>query len=135
MIKRVKKKEFLLNFVMKKNKMAPLKPSLREKKRYVAFEIISEKPLLDFKKVSASIWQSILSYLGSYGAANAGVWILSDKYNPETQRGLLRVNRKEVEKLKGSFVFIDNIDGTKVIVRSLGVSGILKKAESKYLNI
>lgn len=120
---------------MKKNKMAPLKPSLREKKRYIAFEIISEKPMPEFRKISGSIWQGLLSYLGSYGAAKAGVWILHDKYNPETQRGLLRVSRKEVEKVKGAFVLIDNIDNIPVIIRSIGVSGILKKAESKYLNI
>jgi len=120
---------------MKKNKMAPLMPSLREKKRYIAFEVISEKPIPEFKKVSSSLWEGILSYLGSYGTAKAGVWILHDKYDPERQRGIIRISRKEVEKVKGSFVLIDNIDNIPVIIRSLGVSGILKKAESKYLNM
>ena len=109
-------------------------PSLREKKRYIAFEIISEKPIIEFSKVSSAIWDSCLSYLGTLGVSKAGIWILPDKYSAESQRGLIRVSRKEVDKVKAAFITIRQVDGQDVIVRSLGVSGILNKAEQKYLN-
>lgn len=115
-------------------KFAALMPSLREKKRYIAFEIISEKPVYDFSSVYSAIWDSCLSYLGTLGVSKAGIWILPDKYSSETQRGLIRVSRKEVDNVKAAFITIRQIGSQDVIVRSLGVSGILDKAQQKYLN-
>ncbi|MFH1053334.1 MAG: Rpp14/Pop5 family protein [Candidatus Woesearchaeota archaeon] len=118
-----------------KSRLKPLLPSLREKKRYLAFEIISKKPINDFKIVSQSLWSSFLEYLGKFGVSKAGLWILPDKYDAKNQRGLIRVNNKEVDSLKSALIMIKEIQGQDVIIRSVGVSGILKKAENRYLNI
>ncbi|MFH1316230.1 MAG: Rpp14/Pop5 family protein [Candidatus Woesearchaeota archaeon] len=118
-----------------KGRLKPLLPSLREKKRYLAFEIISKNPINDFKLVSISLWDSFLDYLGKFGVSKAGLWILPDKYNAKNQRGMIRVNNKEIDNLKSALIMVKNIQGQDVIVRSVGVSGILKKAENRYLNI
>ena len=65
--------------------------------------------------------------------AKAGVWVLGDKYNQKTQKGLIRVNNKYVDELKASLSLVSKINNKDVLVRTLGVSGILKKAENKYL--
>ncbi len=109
-------------------KIKPILPSLREKKRYLAFEIISKKKIDSFSSVSKAIWQSMLSYLGEKGAAKAGIWLLSDKYHTTKQRGLIKVGHKSVNDLKASLALLNQIEGEQVIVRSLGVSGILNKA-------
>ena len=106
--------------------MKSLLPSLKERKRYLAFEVMS-KDNTRFSVVSKAVWSSILSFIGIKGAAKAGIWLLSDKY--KNNKGLIRVGHKYVDDLKASLALIKNIDSEDVIVRSLGVSGILNKAE------
>lgn len=109
-------------------RIKPILPSLRERKRFLAFEIASESKIRDFSSISKAVWDSVLSFLGELGAADAGIWLLNDKYDPKTQRGLIRVGHRHVDHLKACLAMISTIDRQPVIVRSLGVSGILKKA-------
>jgi ribonuclease P/MRP protein subunit POP5 len=118
---------------MVKSKLKPLLPTLKEKKRYLAFEIISNNKIKSFSKVFEAIWQSFLEFLGLLGASRAGILILPDKWNNINQRGIIRVNNKYLEHLKASLLFVQEIENNDVIIRTLGVSGILKKATNKYL--
>ncbi|MBD3304289.1 hypothetical protein GF343_04020 [Candidatus Woesearchaeota archaeon] len=110
-------------------KIKPVLPSLREKKRYLAFEIISKEPIKDFSDVSRAVWKALLDLSGVLGAAKAGIWLLSDKFYKDKQKGLIKVNHRNVDLLKSALCTIRQINGTDVIVRSVGLSGILKKAE------
>ena len=74
-----------------------------------------------------------LELVGNLGVAEAGIQILKEKWNPNMQRGLIRVNNKHVDKLKSALTFIEKINNKEAIVKSVGVSGILNKAEEKYL--
>ncbi len=103
-------------------------PSLREKKRYLAFEIISKSKIKGFSAVSSAIWSNSLSFMGELGAAKAGIWLLPDKYNEKTQRGIIKVSNKHVNELKAALALIKEIDNNEVIVRSIIVSGMLNKA-------
>ena len=107
--------------------------SLRERKRYLAFEILSNGNMDNFDAVSSAIWDSSLQFLGELGAAQAGIMILEDKYTQHLKRGLIRVNNKHVNHLKSALMLINNINNQDVVVKSVGVSGILKKAEKRYL--
>jgi len=109
--------------------MKPLLPSLREKKRYLVFEVISQKKLN--RMPAEAIKQAMLNLTGELGLAGAGM-IFLDKWNTNMQRGLVRINHKYVDKLRASLCFIDKIEDKEVIFKSVGVSGMLKKAE-KYL--
>jgi RNase P/RNase MRP subunit POP5 len=112
------------NGAKKFHKTNPLKPTMREDKRYVAFEIMSEKPLAyDADRVLIA---KINSLLGVFESAAAG--ILRVKYNQKNQRGLLRIGRKYVDKLRVCFVMIKELSNQKVLVRTLRVSGMLNKA-------
>jgi ribonuclease P/MRP protein subunit POP5 len=102
-------------------------PTLKERKRYLAFEIISDVPVNDPKAVSKAIWEKVLQFMGEFSAAKAGVWILAERF--KNQRGLIRVNYKYVDMLKASLMLVDNIENHRVIVCSRGVSGTIKKAE------
>lgn len=109
-------------------KIKAILPSLREKKRYLAFGILSKGRIKDFSSVSDAIWHGMLSFNGTRGAAQAGIWVLPEKYNTAAQKGIIRVNHKQVDCLKAGLAAIQEIDSMPVIVRSLGVSGSLKKA-------
>ncbi|MEM4247016.1 MAG: Rpp14/Pop5 family protein [Candidatus Woesearchaeota archaeon] len=112
-------------------KIKAILPSLREKKRYLAFEIISKNKIKAFSGVSKAIWQGMLSFTGTKGVAQAGILLLPEKYNAVLQKGIVRVSHKHVDDLKAGLATITEIDSTPVIVRSIGVSGSLKKA-TKY---
>ena len=114
------------------SKIKPLLPSLRERKRYVVYEVISKKKTKESQAADA-ILQACQSFFGDMGMAQAGILMLHDKYNEEHQQGILRVNNKMVDHVKGALCFVKEIDGEEVIVRSKGVSGILKKAQSKFM--
>ncbi|MBW3003419.1 hypothetical protein KY328_03230 [Candidatus Woesearchaeota archaeon] len=116
-------------FKMIKAKMKPLKPSLKEKKRYLVFEIVS-KTKFDFADVVTAVRKEFSRFLGELGMAKAGIAFLPDKW--KANRGIIRLNHDMVDHVKASLTMVKDINGVEVIVKSVGVSGILKKAESKW---
>lgn len=114
-------------------KIKPVLPSLRGKKRYLVFEIISENKIDNLNDISDSILGSCQKFFGEMGMAKAGLLMLNDKYNKEKQKGIIKVDNKMVDNLKAALCFVKEIGDKKVIVKSVGVSGILKKAQEKFI--
>jgi ribonuclease P/MRP protein subunit POP5 len=112
--------------------MKPLLPSLKEKKRYVVFGILADTTVRDSDAYSA-IKESMHQFVGDKGMAMAGVQFIHEKWNSQKQRGIIRVTHTSVDDLRASFPFITTINHNKVVVYSVGVSGILAKAEKKWL--
>jgi len=118
---------------MVRAKIKPLLPSLREKKRYLAYEVVSNSRFYDAVNVSKAILDATKDYLGDLGMSKAGILPLNDKWNADLQRGIMRVNHKYVDNLRASLIFVKNIEGKDAIIKSVGASGILKKTQQKYL--
>jgi RNase P/RNase MRP subunit POP5 len=59
--------------------------------------------------------------------------MMPDKYDKEKQRGLIKVNNKSLDKLRATMALVEQMDNQNIIVKSLGASGILRKAEGKYI--
>ncbi|MBL7051873.1 MAG: ribonuclease P protein component 2 [Nanoarchaeota archaeon] len=104
-------------------KLKALLPSLREKKRYVGF-VVESKDNLDLKQVQETIESSMKDLIGNLGMANAGLLFLKDW---KDNKGIVRVSTKNVDHLKASLALIKEINGEKVIIKSLGVSGVVDK--------
>jgi ribonuclease P/MRP protein subunit POP5 len=117
---------------MAKNKIKPILPTLREKKRYVAIEIVSKDSKFTADEVSKAVIKGAKEYLGVRGAAKAGLIFLSEKYDASKSRGIIRVSNPAVDDLKMALMSIRSIAGKDIIIRTLGVSGILKKAIEKF---
>ena len=113
-------------------KIKAVLPTLREKKRYVAFEVLSEDNNTDLNKINAAISESFMELYGNLGMAGAGLMFLNEKYNPQLNRGVVKVGHYYVNNLKSALAMIREIDHNKVIIRSLGVSGVLRKT-ANYL--
>ncbi len=58
--------------------------------------------------------------------------LMRAKYDPEKQRGLLRVSHDQVHHVRASLALVRKVGEQPVVVRSIGVSGVLRKAESRY---
>lgn len=97
------------------------------------FEVISEDKIDKFSAVSNAIWDKTKEFIGELGIARAGIWLLPDKWDSKKQTGIIKVNNKHVDEIKASLTLVKKIDNKDVIIRSRGVSGILKKAESKFI--
>ncbi len=115
-------------------KLKPILPSLREKKRYLVFEVISKNKIADSGAVSRAILDHSLQFLGQLGTAKAGLMVLNNKWDHKLQRGIIKVSHKHVDAAKAALIFADKVNDEEAIFRSLGVSGILNKAVGKYVN-
>lgn len=103
-----------------------IKPSKRAKKRYIVFEVISNE-LSDDSAIHNAIKKSAFNVLG-VRYSQAGIRFLKDKYKPSTHRGVFRVNNKYAREVVGA------INKSRDI-KTLGMSGILKKAEDRYFKV
>ena len=111
--------------------MKSLLPSLKEKKRYLVFKIISNKKF-NFKDIEKTISLNNIEFNGVLNSSKGNLNFIQDCFNFENQTGIIKVNNKYTDNLKASLTLIKNINNDNVIVRSLYVSGILNKAK-RYL--
>ncbi|WP_456452894.1 ribonuclease P protein component 2 [Thermococcus sp.] len=107
-----------------------LPPTLRDKHRYIAFQVIGERP---FKRdeIRRAVWDASLSALGVLGSAKTKPWLI--KFDEKSQTGIIRVDRKHVEELRFALALVTGINGSKAIFRTLGVSGTIKRLKIKFL--
>ncbi len=105
--------------------MRPLLPTLKERKRYIVYEVISSKPLQS--DISAALLKNLAEKLGLFDSAGAG--LLSVRYDKKTQFGILRCNHQYVNRVKAAMTITIFIGKTRVAIRTLGVSGVLAKTE------
>ncbi|MFH1455647.1 MAG: Rpp14/Pop5 family protein [archaeon] len=107
--------------------MKPFLPSLREKKRYLVYEVEAEDKV-DFKELTQEIQSSIKNFIGDFGLAQAGLIALPDWNN---NRGIIKVNTKELDKIKTSLSLIKDVNGKPVIIKTIAVSGVIDKAKKE----
>ncbi len=109
-------------------KLKPLLPSLKEKRRYVSFEIISKNKIY-FNEIKKTIISSYKNLFGDMGLAKANLKIIKEKENT----GIIKTNHKYVDEVKASLSLIKKINNQKIIARGTGVSGIIKKLRTKHM--
>ncbi len=110
-------------------KIKPLRPSMREKKRYIVYEITT-KSKTSMHTLQEELIKQIQQLLGVFLSSKAG--ILPIKYDSATKRGILRVNHTAVDYVRSSFILLSKLGTATVLVQTRGVSGILKKAKQNY---
>ncbi len=115
-------------------KIKPLRPTLREKKRYIVYQVFfSDKEgteqlsMFDTQKLLLS---KLNELLGVFQSSIAG--IMPIKVDEKTKKGILKVNHKTVDLIRSCFVMIKSLGNEDIIIKTVGVSGILKKVQEKY---
>jgi len=106
-----------------------LLPSLKQKKRYVVFEILSDKKFT-FLEVKEEVEKALLLFFGQLGLAKASPMLIKDKY--KNNKFIFKINHQYVDELKAAMMLSKKIKSTPINIKSLTTSGTLKKA-SKYL--
>ena len=111
-----------------RTKQKALIPSLREKKRYLVFEVLSEGNFI-YKDLRDAVISGFKELFGLDGLSKAGLEFVEYKEN----KGIIRVSAKGLDMLRASFCFVRKINKDDIVLRSLGVSGMLKKARNKFI--
>ncbi len=86
----------------------------------------------DEKDIINAIWNSILQVFGEYGASQTN--LRSIKYDPQANYGVLRCSHGALDVVKAAVASIMRINGKKVAIQVLGVSGTLKSLSKKFSN-
>ncbi|MFH0700874.1 MAG: Rpp14/Pop5 family protein [Candidatus Woesearchaeota archaeon] len=107
-----------------------LLPTLKEKKRYVVFEIIAEKKF-SLSEIKEFVEGRMFSFWGELGMARAAPIFIEEKFNPEKQKFVVKVGHKYVDELKAALALGKSIKNSPIIIKSVTVSGILKKAGAR----
>lgn len=100
-----------------------LLPSLKEKKRYILFEILSEKSF-STPEVETAVRQALQAFLGVLGVARALPMLMKIKNN----KFIIRVGSSYVDECKSALILLKEIEKRPVILRSVVTSGMLNKA-------
>ncbi|MBR9682096.1 MAG: ribonuclease P protein component 2 [Candidatus Aenigmarchaeota archaeon] len=114
---------------MKNPKILP--PTLRDRKRYLAYQVVSDKKL-EFSEINNVIWYSVMNFMGERGAAEADVWVIRNTYEDERKIGLIKCSHTSVEDVRTALALVQKMGENRLIIRVLGISGTMKAAKKKF---
>lgn len=107
--------------------MNPIPLSLRDKKRYLVFELIAEEKLNE-KEVSFAVKKNLIKLFGELGLSKMNYQFIS--FDEKSGKGILKCRHTAVEDLISGVLLLKEVNGIKVVPRTLKISGTVKKAKS-----
>lgn len=113
-----------------KERLKILIPTLREKDRYVSFQVISEEQIT-YSDLESAIWNQFLDFYGEYGVSKMNIWIIKNLWNERNQTAVIKCNNKSVSEVLAGLGLISRLGDIRVIFKILGISGTLKGLKLK----
>ncbi len=110
-----------------------LPPSLRERKRYLVFEVISEREI-NKRELLEEIKNSIYSLYGDVGASKSRIWLIGYKKKKDEDTGtdvgvgILRCAHDKVEEVRAALACIHSVNEARIGIRVIKISGSIKGA-------
>jgi len=114
--------------MVEKKSLKPIPPTLRGKKRYVKFSLISNAKF-NLAEVRNEIWFVFGRIFGEKGIAEQKLWLVN--WDGSSNSGIIRCSLEKVEEVKGGLLFLQEISRKKVIPVIEGVSGSVKKLKER----
>lgn len=108
--------------------MKILPPTMRERKRYLAFELISADEIRR-EDLLREMFSCSGSLLGDVGSSECSIRLL--KF--EDSKGIIRCRYNSTEKTRAILATINSINDKRVTIHVLGISGTVAGATKKYL--
>ncbi|HDS45769.1 MAG TPA: ribonuclease P protein component 2 [Methanomicrobia archaeon] len=104
-------------------------PTLRDRRRYLRFELLCERPV-DKRAILRAIWDSVYALYGELGASESKLWLI--EYHPSEDGtrgvGILRCAHDRVEEVRAALACIYAIDTASIGIRVIKTSGTIKGA-------
>ena len=108
--------------------MKVLPPTMRENKRYLAFELITDGQV-SRDELIREIFSASGSLLGDLGSSECNIWLFAF----DDLKGVVSCEREHVWQTRAALATITNVKGKRVSFHILGVSGTVLRATKKYL--
>ncbi len=121
-------------------KLKILPPTIRDKKRYITFEVTSTVRL-ERDDIISMILDGSLYLNGACGTSNFELWIVklwdcrTENIKEFRMKGILRCKRGEVDSVRAVIPTINNYRGKPVILHTLGISGTIKSATKNFIKL
>lgn len=103
-------------------------PTLREKKRYIAFNIISENTI-NRAELTGELLDSISLLFGDTGESEINPSLMSY----DGRYGILRCQKDRTSETRAALACINRVRGGRVSIMVLGISGTVKGAMEKFI--
>ncbi|MBD3263040.1 hypothetical protein GF374_01530 [Candidatus Woesearchaeota archaeon] len=110
---------------IRRYKMKPIKPSAKERKRYILIKLKSKKRV-EKKDVKKLVIQAGLQFLGELGMARSGLQFLPETWNKKNMTGIIKTGHKFVNETKAALALIQEVKGEKAAVQTIKTSGSIK---------
>jgi len=110
--------------------MKGLPPSLRSRKRYIAFKLLCEKRV-DGKMLYKALLDSMLSLFGECNTAGSNIKL--EEF--DGFRGIIKCNRDALSKVIIAFTLINKVDNLEIVPLTVGVSGTIRKCRKKFMEV
>jgi ribonuclease P/MRP protein subunit POP5 len=108
-----------------------LLPSLRKRKRYILFKIISEEPI-NYNLFKDLVNSTILKFYGELTFGKFGFKFLDERWNEKEQIGIIRCNHKFVPNIILAFGLLQRIGDSRINIKILKVSGTIKSLLKEF---
>ncbi len=116
-------------------KLKILPPTLREKKRYIGFDLYSQNKI-EKDELIMILWNSIINTYGEIEASKINLWIINVKSIKNQQRfqykGIVKCRRGYEKEVITAFNTISRYKKNRLVVHTCGTSGTIKSLNKKY---
>ncbi|WP_409201067.1 Rpp14/Pop5 family protein [Methanobrevibacter sp. DSM 116169] len=118
-------------------KLKILPPTLRKNKRYIAIDVISESPLTKDDLVIA-IWDACIRFKGELETSNFNLWLMrfydiNDSEDYYHYKAVIKCQRGFENQIRASLCVLTKYKNNSIAINSLGLSGTISSAISKFI--
>jgi ribonuclease P/MRP protein subunit POP5 len=110
---------------MKTDKLRILLPTLKERDRYISFQIISDEDV-SYSDLESAVWDTMLDFFGESGVSKTSVWLIKNLYDEKKKTGAIKCNNKSVTQVIASLGLLSRLGDNRVLFKILKVSGTIK---------
>ncbi len=107
----------------------PIRPTSREKKRYLAYQVLTEAPVTS-SSVKLSLQNALQASMGEVTYGAAGIQMI----DTTSTNGIIRFHPSYADEVKAGLIMLQNIDSKRAAIQSVVTSGMIHKAQAKLAN-
>jgi len=112
-------------------KLKILLPSLRERKRYILFKLISEGQV-SYPLLKELITSTILKFYGELTFGKFGLKFLDERWCEKKQTGIVKCNHLYVQNIIVALGLLQRLGDHRINVKILRVSGTIKSLQKEF---
>ncbi len=116
-------------------KLKILPPTLREKKRYIGFDLYSQNEI-NKDEIIVILWNSLINTYGEIESSKINLWLINIKEIENSHRfhykGIVKCRRGYEKKVITAFSSITQFKKKRVVIHTCGTSGTIQALDKKY---